>query len=673
LAKASSRLTFRPDIQGLRAIAVSLVVLAHADVPGFAGGFIGVDVFFVLSGYLITGLLLSEHIATGSIRYGRFLARRLRRLLPAMLAMLVLVLIIASVVLTAYEMRMQGRSFPYAASWISNFFFAFAERDYFDALQAKDLFLHTWSLGVEEQFYLLWPWLVLLFAGLKTRDKTQPASGSTVLVAFAIVSAFSLAISLYLSTTVPILSFYMMPARIWQFALGASVFVALHLVVTADRRFDPLVGAVGLIGMLLILASSMLLSPSMNYPGWLALFPSVGAAFVIAAGKVLPQSGLTAVLASRPFTWVGDRSYSIYLWHWPILILGGSLGVSGSVAGKVLLVALAVVIASLCYRYIELPFWKGRYKDAAPVRVVQYAAAAVLLSVSVFVLLDRNVYAVPSNGTAAEGYDPRFDWPREIYRPGQSCDTGILDAQIIPCPMGNKDGERLAVLWGDSIGAMWAPAIAGVFASPDWQLLVLTKSACAIVDKTYYYDKVGGPYEVCTEWREKTLEYLQMIEPDVVVVGSSAYYDFTPAEWVDRSSSVLGRLAKNAGQVVLIPSTPRLSFNGPSCLEDPWRFSFRLLDGERECEEARVDEITVDVAGYLAQVADAFPNVELLKLDDLVCPGGLCAAQTVDGVAVFRDEIHVTASFATSVVPELRRRLDELGIRFRSEKPEPDK
>lgn len=671
MAESPSRLTFRPDIQGLRAIAVCLVILAHADVPGFAGGFIGVDVFFVLSGYLITGLLLKERLATGSIRYGRFLARRLRRLLPAMLAMLLLVLIIAAVVLTAYEMRMQSRSFPYAASWISNFFFAFAERDYFDALQAKDLFLHTWSLGVEEQFYLLWPWLVLLFAGLQTRDKSGPASATTVLAAFAIVSVVSFAISLYLSSTLPILSFYMMPARIWQFSLGASVFVALHLVQASIAR--PVMAVSGLLGVLLVVGSSMLLSPDMNYPGWLALFPSIGAALIIAAGKTVSITGLPAILASRPFVWVGDRSYSIYLWHWPILILGSSLGISGSVGGSVLLIATTIVIASLCYRHIELPFWKGRYSGAAPMRVVQYAAAAVVLSVSIFMLLERNVFGLPSQTIAAQGYDPRYDAPPEIYRAGMNCDTGHFGTDIVPCPMGNKNGEMLAVVLGDSVGVQWAPAISGVFSSPDWQILVLTKSACAIIDKTYYYEKVGGPYEVCTEWRSKALDYIDMVEPDIVVMGSSAFYDFTPAEWVEGTASILGQVASSAKHVVLVPGTPQLSFNAPSCLEDPWRFSFRLIDGERECEEAKTGTITDEVAGHLAQAAAEFPNVDIMNLDDLVCPNGLCAAQTADGVVVFRDEIHVTASFARSIVPEVRRRMDDIGIRISPAQPEHDR
>ena len=312
LAVSSTKLSFRPDIQGLRAVAVTLVILAHAGVPGFAGGFVGVDVFFVLSGYLITGLLLEERVATGTIRYGQFLARRLRRLLPAMLAMLLVVLIVSAIVLTPFEMRQQSRSFPYAAAWISNFFFSFAERDYFLALQDHDLFLHTWSLGVEEQFYLVWPWLILLFAGLKTRAADRQSQGRAILAAFAIVFVASLALSIYLSANLPLLAFYMMPSRFWQFALGSGVYACMHMAfdwrAEMFRTSKTKAWVAGLTGMTLVICSAILLSPDITYPGWYALAPSFGAALLIAAGRLSDRAAAGPILNSRLFVWIGDRS-----------------------------------------------------------------------------------------------------------------------------------------------------------------------------------------------------------------------------------------------------------------------------------------------------------------------------------------------------------------------------
>lgn len=667
LAVSSTKLSFRPDIQGLRAVAVALVILAHAGVAGFAGGYVGVDVFFVLSGYLITGLLLEERVATGTIRYGEFLARRLRRLLPAMLAMLLVVLIVSTIVLTPFEMRQQSRSFPYAAAWISNFFFSFAERDYFLALQDHDLFLHTWSLGVEEQFYLIWPWLVLLFVGFKARVADRLSQGKVILVGFAMVFVASLVLSIYLSANLPLLAFYMMPSRFWQFALGSGVYVGMHMAfdwraVSMGRKGKIGAWIAGLTGVMLVICSAVLLSPDISYPGWYALAPSFGAALLIAAGRISDRAAAGPILSSGLFVWIGDRSYSLYLWHWPILILGTATGISGLVAGKLVLVALTVALAMLSYRYIELPFWKGRFRTAIPKHVVVYAVTTIIVSVTAYNALERQVFGSSVESLVADGYDPRMDADPRVYLSGLHCDTGHFATQVVPCALGNPSGERLAVLLGDSIGAQWSPAVSEIFPSPEWQILVLTKSACAIVDKTWHYNKAGGDYTVCTEWRNMVLDYIDMIAPDVLIIGSSATYNFTATDWVDGTTRVLQRVAPSVGHVVLIAGTPHLSFDGPSCLEDPWRFSFRLINGDRECEEAMTETRSDVVANYLRQSASGFVNVGVVELGGLVCPDGRCAAQTPDGVVIFRDEKHITASFARSLVPLFKNRLEVLGV-----------
>ena len=667
LTVPSTKLSFRPDIQGLRAVAVALVILAHAGVAGFAGGFVGVDVFFVLSGYLITGLLLEERVATGTIRYGQFLARRLRRLLPAMLAMLLVVLVVSTIVLTHFEMRQQTRSFPFAAAWISNFFFSFADRDYFLALQDHDLFLHTWSLGVEEQFYLVWPWLVLLFAGLKTQATDRQSQGRVVVAAFAIVLVASLVLSIYLSANLPLLAFYMMPSRVWQFALGSAVYASMHVAFDWRAETTGMKGRVvawiaGLAGATLVIGSGVLLSPDIIYPGWYALAPSLGAALLIAAGRLSDRAAIAPILNSGLFVWIGDRSYSLYLWHWPVLILGLALGVSGTMAGTLVLIALSMALAALSYRYIEFPFWKGRFRAAIPKHVVVYAVTTIIVSVTVFHVLEREVFGDNVESLVADGYDPRMDADPRVYRYGLGCDTGHFGTQVVPCPLGNPSGERLAVLLGDSIGAQWSPAVSEIFRSPEWRILVLTKSACAIVDKTWHYNKAGGDYTVCTEWRNMVLDYIDTVAPEVLIIGSSATYNFAATDWVDGTTRVLERVAPSVGHVVLIAGTPHLSFDGPSCLEDPWRFSFRLINGDRECEEAITETRSDVVADYLRQSAQGFANVGVVELGGVVCPDGRCAAQTPDGVVIFRDEKHVTASFARSLVPLLKDRLETLGV-----------
>jgi peptidoglycan/LPS O-acetylase OafA/YrhL len=658
---------YRLDVQGLRAIAIALVVLAHAHVPGFAGGFVGVDVFFVLSGYLITGLLLREQLLTGAIKYSRFLARRLRRLLPAMLAMLVVILVLATVMLSAYETRMQTGSFVFAATWTSNFFFALSEFDYFAALQGKDLFLHTWSLGVEEQFYVVWPWLVTLSFIFVGTSGDAAKRKKPLLYVLATVFLVSLGLCLHWAEYEPLLGFYMMPARGWQFALGAAVFVSVHDFGGSEPRGQDMLSPrlssslLGAAGVLLIIGSAVLLDDNLTYPGFYALAPSVGAALVIHAGRVQGASVLNQVLASKTFVWVGDRSYSLYLWHWPALLLGGAFGITQGAVGIVAIVAVSVLFASISYKAIELPFWKGRYSNATPLRTVFASAAVMLISIGLVYGLQANVFGTPQVAAAEADYNPRLDRPA-IYDPGADCDTYYYSADLVPCFEGSNSGKQTAVLLGDSIGAQWVTLLTEIYAPADWQVTVLTKSACAIADVEYYYAPVGGTYEVCTAWREAALAYLAETKPDILFIGSSSHYEFTEAQWTDGVARVLDKVSNVAREVIIIPGTPTLSFDGPSCLESPYRFSFRLSDSQRECEEAMANVGSTAVTAYLESAARGYDNVHVLPLDDLVCPNQRCAAQRSDGLTVFRDNRHLTESFVKALAPDVLERLRQFKV-----------
>jgi len=647
-------------------VAVGLVVLAHARAPGFQGGFVGVDVFFVLSGYLITGLLVNERLASGTIHYGRFLARRLRRLLPALLAMLAAVLLAGTLFLTSYEMRMQSQSYPYAAAWVSNFFFAFAERDYFQALRSEDLFLHTWSLGVEEQFYVIWPWLILAFCALNFSRRSEGSIVARLFAAMLLVFVVSFALSIYLSDVSPILSFYMMPSRGWQFALGAIVYVGLlgsrrpEDRINQDGEQGLAIRSTGFIGLLLILGSAVVLTPDVTYPGYLALVPSLGAAALIGAGQLSADRGAAGLLRSRPLVWIGDRSYSIYLWHWPVFILGGALGVSRAPGGMIALTLFTLILAALSYRFVELPFWKGARSEAATGRVWAYAFCAIIVSIGAARGVEQFAYRDDAGTATAERYDPRLDAFEGIYGEGLGCDTWYRSAQVVPCGIGARDGKYLAVLWGDSVGAQWASLIAGIFPSPDWQVIVLTKSACAIVDEPFFYSRIGEEYKVCAEWRNNVLSYISQIHPEVVIVGNSAFYEFDESEWIEGSGRIFRKLSDATDHVVVIPGTPRMSFDGPACLEDSRRNSLRFRREGRECEEPLKETNTWQVSDYLREAAVAYGGVDVLDLADLVCPDRRCAARNQDGIVVFRDKFHLTNTFVKSLIPEVRHRLDAL-------------
>lgn len=324
---SDQNLTFRPDLQGLRAVAILLVILGHSGLAIAPGGFIGVDVFFVLSGYLITGILLRELEQGGRISLIPFYARRLKRLLPALIFMLSVSAVLATWILSGAEARIQLTSSPFAATWTSNLYFAFTQNDYFNELASRDLFLHTWSLGVEEQFYLIWPvvLMMLLWAG-KLRSETKQSGFGIMFPGLVMVFVASFILSLYWTKNLPQAAFYLMPSRIWQFSLGALVYLILRSYFSQksemtyrSRKLSAYItlGA----GLILILVSAILLHPGLAYPGYWALVPSLGAALVIVASHILPKNQ-NGPLAHPVLVWLGDRSYSLYLWHWPIFMLG---------------------------------------------------------------------------------------------------------------------------------------------------------------------------------------------------------------------------------------------------------------------------------------------------------------------------------------------------------------
>lgn len=654
-------LAFRPDLQGLRALAIVLVVLGHAGFTGFRGGFIGVDVFFVLSGYLISGLLLRERMASGRIAFAAFVARRLQRLLPALLAMLVGVMVLAALLLSGYEFVQQTGSAPFAASWTSNLYFAFTTFDYFAELKQRDLFLHTWSLGVEEQFYLAWPWLTLLVYAVATRAGTIHRRRH-LLALCVLVLLPSLALSLFWSAGQSLWAFYLTPARVWQFALGALVFIWTDIDCppqTAIRRDSTLQWLMPWFGLMLIVGSAVALHPGLVYPGYWALLPSIGAALIILAGAHSTSHPLTKMLGRRGAVWLGDRSYSLYLWHWPILMLGFAWGLETDRVAVIALVGLSVLLSMASYRWVELPLWKGRFRRQPTWRTIGSGVGAIVLVAATSVQLDHlnrsdESYAARVSSIARDDFPP-------IYR--NDCDSWYRDAVLKPCVAGNPAGARTVVLLGDSVGTHWYSVLPATFAPDEWRIIVLTKSACAMVDEDFSYDLAGGIYQVCRDWREAALDYLQQIQPDIVFVGSASTYAFDDSQWVQGSRRVFERLASAADAVVVIAGTPLLTFDGPGCVER--RELARTGHSQQAaplCRESIAGKPAQKVVPLLAQATAPLERVHLLDLNDLVCPQGMCAARCATGTIVYRDQRHLTDSFVRTQAPAIAVRLRALGL-----------
>jgi peptidoglycan/LPS O-acetylase OafA/YrhL len=649
------RLGYRGDIEGLRAVAILLVIAAHALVPWLTGGFVGVDVFFVLSGFLITGLLTREIATTGQLRFANFYARRLRRLLPALLTMLVATSFFALVVLAPGEQGRQATAAATASIWLSNMHFAFNRLDYFSPDASSNLFLHTWSLGVEEQFYLIWPALIL-WAFAATRGHS--GNPGRLKISMLLIGAASLVACLMLTHNAPQMAFYLMPLRAWQFATGALVWLYFGTG-KAEQAQDVAAPSsvmtrhwVGWSGLALILLSALWFDANVAYPGWRALLPTAGAAAILFAGRNGSGDGVSKVLSLRPMQAIGRISYAWYLWHWPVLLLGASLVPNDNGVYRAGLVALSLLLAVLSYVWVESPI-RHRARWITRPRVTILLALALMIGANVACIYWFNAATTWQNGPAQQRYRQAHVDAPVIYSMG--CDDWYHSDRVRFCAFGSQDASHTAVLMGDSIGAQWFPALAEIFNRPSWRLMVLTKSSCPMVDEPYFYARIGREYVECSNWRRQALLQVALIKPDVVMLGTVQSDDFSQAEWVQGTERLLSVLSPASGHVYIIRGTPHLAFDGPNCLaaQDwlPW-----LHAASGRCEAPAFSAHDNNVYRWLQQAATGFGNVTMIDMNPLICPHGECSAER-NGMVVFRDAQHLTASFIQSLAPQLQERM----------------
>ena len=522
-------LTHRPDVQSLRALAVGLVVAAHARVPWLAGGFVGVDVFFVLSGYLITGLILRDVELNGHFDAASFYARRLKRLLPALLLVIAAAGAFGSISTSPQQQISDAVAGQAAAVWLSNFYFATRAIDYFASDAQGILFLHTWSLAVEEQFYLVWPWLLLFSYGF-WEWQGAPRSGRRLAAGLAAVGALSLLLALVWARDDPASGFYLMLGRAWEFALGALTLL-LQRQLEAGRcaglealRGRSLLNATGIC---LIAIAAMTYSEHLRYPGAWALLPCLGAVLVLLdAPAKQPGAALSRLLLEqRQLHFVGDISYSLYLWHWPVLILGTQI-FGATLTVRAALVTLCVVLATASYRYVENPIHSAPL--ASPRRVFAASAVAIIATVGGGIYWERRTENWLQGPELAAIQAVRFDLP-ELY--SGKCDTWIHSAAVTPCGFGPADAKHTVVLLGDSALAQWLPAVQEIFLRRSgWRVVVVTKSACPASRVSYYYDRIKARFDICDRWRDDAVDQIARIRPDLVIMGSRTYA-FSDDEW----------------------------------------------------------------------------------------------------------------------------------------------
>lgn len=521
-----------------------------------------------------------------------------------------------------------------AVLWLSNLYFAFSDVDYFGPSAESNLFLHTWSLGVEEQFYLFWPLLLLAVAA--SRRTGNPLDRWRAAMTAVFVLGLVLCIGLSLSS--PRMAFYLMPTRAWQFALGAAIWLA-----QSDQRAFPRSLAVhaGWLGLAAVLGSALAFDQQSAYPGWRALLPTLGAGLLIIAGVQAGHGQVRKLLESRPMQAMGRVSYGWYLWHWPLLLLAEVLVPEATLGHRVFLVAAAWALATLSFHGLEKPVRTSLPLLARPTHVVIGALALMAVAVVSFGQWQKaTVRWLDEEKTSNRYLAAKRDVP-EIYALG--CDDWYHSANLEICRFGASTG-KVAVMIGDSIGLQWFPAVKTMLEGQGWQLLVMTKSSCPMVDAPVFYERIGRDYTECAEWRRHALAAIRNIKPDIVILGSSANYGFDDALWIEGSKRVMAQLSPATGAIYVIRATPLLPFPGPACLAR----TMGAADAASRCAASAINERHDQVWNNLMTAARSFANVKGVDMNDAVCPGRVCQAER-DGVVVFRDAQHLTASYVNSI------------------------
>lgn len=640
------KVEYSPQLQGVRAVAVLLVLATHASVPGMNGGFIGVDMFFVISGYLITGILLTEFRVNKGIALSTFYLRRFKRLAPGLLLMVFLTSLTMNYILTLPDLQHQFSGAASAAVWVSNFQFGLSGLDYFDGEQIPSAFLHTWSLGVEEQFYLFWPLFLLLTLRLYPSKLTH----------FLIFSfAISLALCLWLSIKTPILSFYMMPTRIWQFSAGALVWVWRPKILsnpTWSRYLYP-------VAITMLLSALALANPERAYPDWLATLPTAATALLLAALISGPNKLIAKILAYKPLVLIGDLSYSLYLWHWPIVIFGIYLLGEDTPVNRLKLVTLSIPLAWLSYRFIERPC-RDIQVNKLPRQVKLLLLSLTILSVGAILLgwqqhlTHKNAELMASDNALGVARTRMSD----VYKNG--CDQWYLSNEVMECTFGSPTSPRTAVLWGDSIGTQWYPAIRKALNKNDWRIIVITKSSCPIVNHTVYLKAIGRDFSECDEWKWAAAARIKEIEPDLLFIGSAGTYPFSNEEWENGSRDMLNTVDASAKEIIILEPTMPLGFSGPECIASHGGTQQVGSSITSICSATvSPDNITL---GWQAvkKAANGFANVRVLNLNKLICPNIRCQAM-VDQQVIYRDAQHMTLDYAEALSSYFRQIIFTVG------------
>nr|WP_121188299.1 acyltransferase family protein [Nocardiopsis sp. Huas11] len=655
----------RTDIEGLRAVAALLIAVFHIWFGTVSGG---VDVFLVLTGFLITGSLVRAMERDGRLAFGAFWSKLARRLFPAGAVVLAAVLVAAYLLLPRSRWTGIIADVQAAALYYGNWHLSLGSVDYMAENSAAGPVQHFWSLGVQGQFYLLWPVLITVVGliaaacGLRVRTAALTAVGTVLAVSFGY--------SLWITATDPVWAYFDTGARLWELALGG----VLALVIARVRLPRALRLVLGWAGLAALVLCGLVIGDALPYPGLASLWPTLAAVAVLLAGTGSEQPGrltATRLLGSRPLVWLGARAYTLFLWHWPILVF--YLEVTGldraTLAGGLFVLGTAFVAAVLTTwlvdgsltrltRTLRAPSWSlaAGVLFVVPVLLaglvwgqaierdrqlrmelssdpMSYPGAAVTLNPA----LAENLPALPVYPDTATVASDTLDQTREC--------NALTDAtEVVSCEFGDPEAGFTLVLAGSSHARHWFQALRAITEQHDWRLVMMTKNACQFSADEQVYR--GDPYTECTNWNADVMARIAETGPDAVFTTATrttpgggrddepgAPPERTPDGYVERWRE----LEELGVPVVAVRDTPRFGFNVAECVD---------REGARGCVEEQ--SFSMAERPPYEELADVPGNTRFLDLTDHLCGDGVCRGVIGNQLAYY-DTNHFSHAFSRSL------------------------
>ena len=650
---AGERAGFRPDLEGLRGIAILLVVLFHAGVRGVSGAFVAVDVFFVLSGYFITRHLLREMEEHGRVDVGAFYRRRAERLLPALLVVLLTTLALVMWLYAPIDRPFIASHARAVALYASNVELARSAVDYFST-QDNPL-LHTWSLAVEEQFYLVWPLLFVLVGVSALREWGGDVTARRRLrVALGVVAVASFAVSLWTLRASQPWAYFGLAARMWEFAFGGLVAVTLSDDALETGRRAITLQVLGLVAIALPVA---LYDRATPHPGWPTLAPVLGTGALIAAGG--STGPLRRMLEWPVLQWLGRHSYAWYLWHLPLVGVGVALDPQASVAVRLAWSFAALALAWATHRWIEAPARNGAdrwiRRDRVMPALLGASVAAALVAQLAFASASRQVQREPQRTFAAARED----------RMRHDCWAQTVDEPMGRCEFGDTRSRVTIALLGDSHAEHWLGALDALGRARGWKIVAMVKGGCPVADLPgLTHPRLRRHYHECTRYREAMVRRIVAMRPDAVILSSWDHYvpvdgradswHVTAAMWRDGLRRTYARMTEAGIPTIAFRGTPRTWFDVPLCHS---RRAARL-PGASDCTYRKTDALSPVARAAQTEAARGLP-VRFVDMNDVICAGPRCPTMR-GGIVLFTDDNHLTASFSRSMAGELGRRIAEV-------------